>query len=275
MLKNAGKPKGNARGRERSKTFEQRFEEEMSLFEATYREIEKSIVSEGHPWISAFDIIFEDGEVELQKQPDEPAWKNGESIRNVIRHYHLHESRTRTAKFESRSEYFLHQMGLTKHDLTSQCLKVDRSDPLFWRTLLEIFCKCLVTGPGRSKYWTRKRIIELALDAEEVCLSIGKDTASAIALYMSKNEPYKSRFAEHNKKNGNGIRSALGRVKGIAGSFGQGFFERLVKAEPHLVVEVIEERILASRVFEPRPTNDAMDAKRDRVMAILSQPVPK
>jgi hypothetical protein len=80
-----------------------------------------------------------------------------------------------------------------------QHLKPDNSDPVFWRTLLEIFCRAFMAGRGR-KPWSLEQIIELAFDMEDIRYTLpdGVWDADAVKRVLATDKHYVEKYPPSN-----------------------------------------------------------------------------
>lgn len=128
-------------------------------------------------------------------------WPTGvtrDAIRAVIKNYQLYDFRPRQALHMGKVPM---DMRLAEGLLSSEppleaWLRVDRGDPIFWRTLLEIFCRTFDVEDGAPEFWSKRKYFELACDAVFIREKLPKWSKAEAANYLARNKPYSPKYVE-------------------------------------------------------------------------------
>ena len=111
-------------------------------------------------------------------------------------------------------------------------LKPDHSDPIFYRTLLEIFCRAFVASSG-PKPWTLPQWIELAIDLDEIRSGLrnarwNKDAALKV---LQGSEPYVKKYPRSDNQAGVG-EDRVQKITDLIGPMDDEALDRLKKLFP-------------------------------------------
>jgi hypothetical protein len=120
-------------------------------------------------------------------------------------------------------------------------LDLNETNPFHWRALFEMLLSEVVKKRGRPPEWIGKKLVLLALDAEEICrhkLQKGKG-ASGITTTLQQKEPFKSRY--QNEDFGVLVKQ-VARVIELIEPMDDGALLRLAKLYPDVFDQVFHAR---------------------------------
>jgi hypothetical protein len=205
------------------KTFRVRIKEEASDFASIYAghlaaykaRLAANVNGTPGPWQSTFDIPFESSiKRYLAQHPEEKGDFKPSSMHDAvidtIHELGLEELHLGAIKYSDFRITVALELGLlTVDDLAPLYVlpekdqrslemgpvtrnKPDRSDPFFWRTLLEIFCRAYIASRGRRP-WTLTDKIDLAFDLDEIRREVfdGRWDKDAVLKVLATKDPYK------------------------------------------------------------------------------------
>jgi hypothetical protein len=204
------------------KTLRQRVDEEIPNFSKIYssyvaahkaKEEERGAGS-CDPWLYAFDIPYEsEPQVYATEIPQKDLSERHEAVVATVRAMRLDELRLGgTLIKDERIRKALDRGFLTLDDLAPLYtlpwkdqearkigpvirFRLDRRDPFFWRTLLEVFCRAYAASSG-PRGWSMTRKVDFAFDLDEIRRKLpNKKWHQRLALEMlRKEEPYKTKY---------------------------------------------------------------------------------
>jgi hypothetical protein len=96
--------------------------------------------------------------------------------------------------------------------------RVDGTDPFFWRTLLEVFCRTYNAAAGRREEWSTERYVSLAFDLVAIKEQFFKGTRWSNRAALNKlriTEPYRTKYLE-----GKRWKISLDAVNGVVRKIG-------------------------------------------------------
>jgi hypothetical protein len=135
--------------------------------------------------------------------------------------------------------------------------RVDGSDPFFWRTLLEIFCRAYLAPKGRPLEWSTERNVSLAFDLIEIGARFFKEkkwsNEEALKI-LRQREPYKSKYSEGAK-----WKISLNAVKTVMQKIGpidDQALKRLKELDEHKFLEELDRRYFKK---SPKNLKDLLD----------------
>ena len=249
------------------KSLQKRLIDEADQFDVLYKQFEerhRAWVDAGNPadpWLSMFDIAFEkslEANEEIFKKITPDASHPNYAVFTAIRKLGLHELRVRgvtTSDAAIHEAYKLGAVDLLDIQRLEKILndpsprppivkghEVDRSDAIFWRTLLEIFCRSFTPARGRRP-WTLQNYIHLALDLHEILqtkLKNSWDPSKALHI-LETQVPYKDRYK------GGPANAAVGedrieKLEKWIGPIDDRLTERVAARNPDAFLEVLAER---------------------------------
>ncbi|NGX99247.1 MAG: hypothetical protein G4V63_29835 [Candidatus Afipia apatlaquensis] len=237
------------RATEKGRTFQQRLDDEMQNFQVIYKQISASIeVPESRnedtivpsEWARAFDIDIEalrsrtmpNGDVQ---QPQEVAKKSAyskgrrksleerfhrpreftsDAVRSVIKNYDFGRPRRALNMNKIPAEIRMVEGFLETEPPSDAWLPFDRDDPVFWRTLLEIFCRTFDVENSTPEFWTKRKYFELACDAFFLRQALPKWSKAAAATHLAKTKPYSKNYVD---QRANMAREERSKARGAAG----------------------------------------------------------
>ncbi len=246
------------------KSLQTRLVEQSANFRELYMQFENAHATRveagypANPWATAFDVPFEES---LEDRDVKIAHSEQHFyVIKTIRKLGLHKLRL-GGVFTSNDDVrtLLQLRALDNRDAQSlenqyntddqpkivKGLEPDRSDAIFWRTLLEIFCRAFTPPRGRPRRSGLSDEIHLVFDLDEILrehLRGRWDEDKAIEKLTSV-EPYRDRYA--GGPSHSGISAArLKRIEDWIGPFDDGMLERASNNNPDAFWEVLEERNL-------------------------------
>jgi hypothetical protein len=267
------------------KTLRQRVDEEIPNFStiyASYVAAHKAKAQEGgagpsDPWLYAFDIPYES---DPTFYPDDPS-ERPDAVVATVHAMALDKLRLGgTLIKDERIRKALDCGFLTLDDLAPLYslpwkdqearkmgpmtrFKLDRKDPFFWRTLLEVFCRAYAASSG-PRGWSITRKVDFAFDLDEIRRKLPNEKwHQRLALEMlRKEEPYKTKYPEapgHKK-----TRAGIGqrRVKEITdwiGPMDDGALERLKMKSEAVFFEIADRRWVERRRSHRPKTLDELE----------------
>lgn len=244
------------------KSLQQRLVEEAKNFQELYNRFDEhhtARVNAGfpaNPWLSAFDIPFEQSLENNGIEPD-PSGQHI-SVIKAVRKLGLHKLRLGPiATSDSAISALIDLKAVDNRDAERleaifnkpgrnpvvKGLEPDRSDAIFWRTLLEIFCRTYTPQRGRPRRSSLSDSIHLVFDLDEILrihLHGRWDDGKAIQKLKTL-EPYKERYAGGPHHDGISM-SRLHHIKSWVGPFDDGMLERASQNNPDAFWEVFQER---------------------------------
>jgi hypothetical protein len=137
--------------------------------------------------------------------------------------------------------------------------RADSSDPFFWRTLLEIFCRAYVATGGRTPEWTTERTVSLAFDLIEIGEKHLKDNWSnreALAI-LKREEPYRSKYIKKGKSKLN--LKQIDRVMDEIGPLDGDAMTRVKKLYQGAFFEEVDDRFLRASPKTPQDIAEILD----------------
>ena len=220
----------------KGRTFQQRLDDEMQDFGLIYHQIARSLVETTPDddvivpgdWERAFDVEFESfrrgakaGEVDSSSGVSRPSGTRGKTasggnrkalqqrfprpteitpraIRAVIQHYELYDFRPRRSLSLGKVPKEIRPAeGLIRGEPPEGAWHhVDTSDPIFWRTLLEIFCRTLAVEEGAPEFWNKRRYFELACDAVMLRDELPRWSKAEAARYLARHKSLREKYVE-------------------------------------------------------------------------------
>jgi hypothetical protein len=136
-------------------------------------------------------------------------------------------------------EAIFNQAGLPP---TVKGLETDRSDAIFWRTLLEIFCRAYAPPRGRPA-WSLSDSIHLVFDLDEILRKElrGRWDKTQVLRTLTSSEPYKQRYPDGVSYEKN-MSAKIDAIEEWVGPFDSGMLERLSYNNPDAFWEIFEQR---------------------------------
>lgn len=134
----------------------------------------------------------------LEERFHRPTEVTRQAIRAVIEHYELHNFRPRRLLDLGKipTDAHLAEGLLAKEPPANAWSRVTTDDPIFWRTLLEIFCRTFDVGSGAPQFWSKRKYFELACDAVLLREKLPKWSKSEAAQHLARNKPYSQKYVE-------------------------------------------------------------------------------
>ncbi|UPT96452.1 hypothetical protein J4G48_0046890 [Bradyrhizobium barranii subsp. apii] len=244
------------------KTFKQRVRDEAIHFEEVYADFKNDILARGFAGQSAWEHLFFVPFGNLL-----PPEKPSDEARRALNVPHRYDAARRTIQNLGLDELLvgpllkndlrisaLLEIGLLTPDETVppsgkhdgefgrlvKRLKAVPDDPIFWRALLEVFCRAFISTPGQ-RTWKLEDYIELAFDLDE----IRRESPAARWKAKSAKEKLRRRpYVERYKKEKLGIvgEDRIRRITDLIGPMDDGALERLKKLFPEPFFEVDDRR---------------------------------
>ena len=154
----------------------------------------------------------------LEERFHRPTEVTRQAIRAVIEHYELHNFRPRRLLDLGKipTDAHLAEGLLAKEPPANAWSRVTTDDPIFWRTLLEIFCRTFDVGSGAPQFWSKRKYFELACDAALLREKLPKWSKSEAAQHLARNKPYSQKYVDPRAIS---ARAERNKVRGSAGIF--------------------------------------------------------
>jgi hypothetical protein len=175
----------------RGRSFEERFQVNLESFEQIYEAFKcrsksrlENFAGYTNEWNAVFEMDFPSAEEGLSARQRTAPSTLDEAIFDLIKNYTLHEG-VGTAKIKR---------------TVDSILPVDSLDPVFWRALIEVFTRTLLTSSGAPKKWVTEDFIELACDI----ITVKQQSAKKLSKVALANELLKGNklFLRNYKKEG-------------------------------------------------------------------------
>jgi hypothetical protein len=152
----------------------------------------------------------------LEQRFHQPTEITRQAIRAVIKHYQLYDFRPRRLLNMRKVpiDIRLAEGLLSSEPPIDAWSRVTTDDPIFWRTLLEIFCRAFDAGGGAPEFWNKRKYFELACDAVMIREKLSNWSKAEAAKFLSKNKPYSQKYVESRANN---ARIERNKIRGSAG----------------------------------------------------------
>lgn len=271
-------------------TVRARVEREAANFAALYDEFVRNHDDKiardeaSSPWLSLFEMplrpLDNDGK---GKAKSELQGKPYEAVVKTIRALKLHNLQLGSLSSTDGRLLDLEDLGFSAENMAPQYtipadqqqqmgLKpikrdyLDYSDPFFWRTLVEIFCRVFTSAHHGATPWTQQKTVELALDMIEINETIlaWKWNANKVR-HRLRQAPYRDRYPGPSDRIGGvgedrirTIVKLIGPMDGSASSrlhalFPNEFSAALRKRRRPKTVKDIQARLSQTRAGQRRP----------------------
>jgi hypothetical protein len=261
-----------------NKSFRERIEEEISNFPAIYAEFVEAHnryvdrnMEEGllNSWAHTFEVPFENSvKQHLAENPEAlakefPSYSKHATVIATIQELRLHELRLGAISYADPRITVALELGLLDvDDLAPLYLlseeeqrslgmgpirraEADRSDPFFWRTMLEIFCRAYIASRGRRP-WPLTRKIDLAFDLDEIRQTLPNErwNKKAVLKVLRDKEPYKTKYPPSDSAAASaGVgEDRIQEITGWIGPMDDGAMERLKTLHEDLFFKVSDKR---------------------------------
>lgn len=141
----------------------------------------------------------------------------------------------------------------------------DRSDPIFWRTMLEIFCRAYIGQPGRPA-WGDDEYLQLAIDLNWICIeALNKNwDVEKARKHLNEDKAFRERYPSGSRLGAVGAKRITQLERWAGYSFGEDF-----------VIRVCEDKIdLFRRWLSQRETMPSFsDQQLKKILKLLSTPL--
>ncbi|EKS29876.1 hypothetical protein [Afipia felis] len=252
------------------KPFKEKLEEEVENFQEIYEQFDRRLkdLFENEQctnvWDGSFNAPFDElpggGAAASSDELDEQ--DPNFAVLYTIRSLRLHELNFFTAlKFQELSPDFAaisdaYELGvIDANDVPQlqrifrtaagnplvQGVKTDRSDAIFWRTLLEIFCRAYVGKVGRPP-WGDFEYLQLAIDLNWICHEKLKSwDVSKAREYLNSNKDFRKGYPSSEDRNAVGARRIMQLEEWAKCKFGKNFLSTIIETKQDLVLKHIRE----------------------------------
>jgi hypothetical protein len=280
-----------------SDSFKQRVRVEARLFPKLYADFLEDYKSKSEEgvvqsvWLHLFGVPF-NGFV-LDEKPSDDARRSlkaphkHDAVARVIHELGINELRLGALEIKDTRVLAALESGLLTEDdlvppsgnqpweferlVTRQ--KPDHSDPIFWRTLLEIFCRAFISSQGPGP-WPLTKTIELAFDLDEIRRTLPNARWNADAARKAlRKKPYITKYQGSNSKGGAVGEDRIRPITKLIGPMNDEALARLEAIFPEAFYKVAEAK--SHNQFLQKKTNptildqaedlgDALDASTRR-----------
>lgn len=128
---------------------------------------------------------------------------------------------------------------------------VESDDPIFWRALLEVFCRLEYAERGAPEFWSQRRYFELACDAFFLRNQLPRWSKSAAAKALAQHKILRKKYVEPSRadnprqerksvRGASGIERRLAELEGWIGGLDDRGMIALSEKDPSLFKEVFD-----------------------------------
>jgi hypothetical protein len=256
------------------KSFKERVLEQSLNFRKIYAEFAGETAADRRDsWEEAFEMPFPDGEVDfIDWQPNKVfnAMFKNEAVTQTLLELGVHEVWLRDLYYDdpriedafSKRQFSRKQLvPPSKDNLWDERHLHEHNaisvDPIFWRALLEIFCRAFITA---NRTWTLEQTIDLAFDLDEIRRTLpgARWNKRKVRKIVNTSKQYASKYPGTSHQAGVG-EDRIQEITDDIGPMDDGALDRLEAMFPKLYAKVRHQRALLKIVpAKPIKGNDGL-----------------